>query len=356
MARIIALIIVILEFIAIGSFLRKREFKMFSNYAHLSNVISLISSLLLLILGQKYLISVLRLLSASMLAITFFGTLCILIPIGRSTKGIHFTARNFIIHLLIPILSALSYIFAENHVRMIWILLPVCVSLCYGLTMVYLNNTGKVDGPYPFFKIQSIGGKMTALWMAVLFAFSAVISMIIGYRPASKTDIKYVFVHGLSGWVSYDIQNDFIPYWGLTGGDITRYLTNRGYDSYAASIDPTGSAWDRACELYAQLYGTRVDYGAEHSARCGHERFGEDFTGRALVKDFEGSRFVLIGHSFGGATIRLFSQILKEGSPEEISYNDANEISDFFKGGNGDNLLSLVTLAAPTNGTTAYDL
>jgi len=65
---------------------------------------------------------------------------------------------------------------------------------------------------------------------------------------------------------------------------------------------------------------------------------------------------VIIGHSFGGATIRLFSEILKNGSPEEIAATDESELSDYFKGGGGDNLLAIVTIAAPTNGTTAYDL
>ncbi len=356
MARIIALLIIIFELIAIGGSLKKRGIKIFTYYTQLSNIVTLISSLLLLIFGQKFPVTVIRYLSVSMLVMTFFVTTCILIPMGKSAKEMLFTGRSFILHLLCPILSTASYIFAENHVRMIWILLPVCVTLIYGLLMVYLNHLRKVDGPYPFFRIQYIGGKMTTLWMIGLLTLSAIISLAIPHRSAPKTDIKYIFVHGLAGWGSYDLQNEFIPYWGLTGGDVTRYLSEKGYDSYAASVDPTGSAWDRACELYAQLYGTRVDYGAEHSARCGHDRYGEDFTGRALVDDFSESEFVLIGHSFGGATIRLFSQILKEGSPEEIAYTDADDISDFFKGGNGDHLLALVTLAAPTNGTTAYDL
>ena len=143
---------------------------------------------------------------------------------------------------------------------------------------------------------------------------------------------------------------------GALGGSIIRYLNNQGYESYAASVDPTRSAWDRACELYAQLTGTRVDYGLAHSRKAGHERYGEDFTGRALVDDFEFSRFSLIGHSFGGATIRLFSEILRNGSEEERAVTNDSDLSAFFKGGNGDNLIAIVTLAAPTNGTTAYDL
>ena len=177
-----------------------------------------------------------------------------------------------------------------------------------------------------------------------------------GYRKAAQTDIKYIFVHGLSGWGSYNFVNEFIPYWGLTVGSITRYLNDQGYESYAASVDPTGSAWDRACELYAQLSGSRVDYGEAHSRAAGHERYGEDFSGRALMEDFASSRFALIGHSFGGATVRLFSEILRNGDAAERAATEEGGLSPFFKGGNGDKLVALVTLAAPTNGTTAYDL
>ncbi|MBO6015657.1 MAG: hypothetical protein J6P60_03610, partial [Lachnospiraceae bacterium] len=174
-------------------------------------------------------------------------------------------------------------------------------------------------------------------------------------KQEPKSDIKFVFVHGLSGWGSYDTLDKFVPYWGLTGGSVIKYLNREGYESYAASVNPSTSAWDRACELYAQLTGTRVDYGAEHSARCNHERFGRDYSGEPLLTDFDQSRIVLLGHSFGGATIRIFSEILRNGSEQERSATDASELSDFFKGGQ-DNIRAIVTLAAPTNGTTAYDL
>ena len=57
-------------------------------------------------------------------------------------------------HLLIPVLSVLSYLFAEDRVPLYWIVLPVAVTLLYGFTMLYLNAKGKVDGPYPFFRIR----------------------------------------------------------------------------------------------------------------------------------------------------------------------------------------------------------
>lgn len=77
--------------------------------------------------------------------------------------------------------------------------------------------------------------------------------------------LQFIFVHGLSGWGSYDPVYKRMPYWGMRGGDLISYLSKNGFSSHAASVSPTGSAWDRACELYAQLTGTRVDYGAEHS-------------------------------------------------------------------------------------------
>lgn len=49
-----------------------------------------------------------------------------------------------------------------------------------------------------------------------------------------------------------------------------------------------------------------------------HERFGTDYTGRPLIKAFDDdTRIVQIGHSFGGATIRLFGQVMADGDEEE---------------------------------------
>ena len=353
MARIINLIIVIAEVITLLITLKKKDRKIVY-YTQISNFVCLIASLLLVIFGQKPVVTMLRYLSSCMLLITFMVTAFILLPTFKTIKL--FTGRSFYLHLFCPALSLISYLFFEKHVRTIWALLPLAVTVVYGLIMIYLNYKEKVDGPYPFFRINAIGKKKTVLWFAALAVLTTAVSVCMGYRPAAQSDIKYIFVHGLSGWGSYDLQNEFIPYWGMTGGDLMIYLNNHGYESYAASVDPAGSAWDRACELYAELYGTRVDYGKEHSSRCGHDRFGEDFTGRAMLDDFEGSRFTLIGHSFGGATIRLFSELIRNGSEEERMATDEAELSAFFKGGNGDGLVAVVTLAAPTNGTTAYDL
>ncbi len=166
--------------------------------------------------------------------------------------------------------------------------------------------------------------------------------------------LKYIFVHGLSGWGSYDARYARMPYWGMRGGDLMPWLREKGFDCYAASVAPTGSAWDRACELYAQIAGTRVDYGEAHSKRCNHERYGRDFSSSPLIPHWdEETRLVLLGHSFGGATVRLFSELLAHGDKDERACADP---SPFFLGGMEERIHSIVTLASPMNGTTAYDL
>ena len=175
------------------------------------------------------------------------------------------------------------------------------------------------------------------------------------HREAWKTNDPFVFVHGLSGWGSYDAQYKAMPYWGMLNGDLMAYLNSRGYACYAASVAPSGSAWDRTCELYAQLTGTRVDYGAAHSAAMGHERYGADFTGRSLIPAWSAEKKIsLLGHSFGGATVRMLVSLLAKGDEEEQAATAPEELSGLFAGGKADWVRAVITLAAPHNGTSAY--
>ena len=172
-----------------------------------------------------------------------------------------------------------------------------------------------------------------------------------------NTNYKYVFVHGLSGWGSYDEQYKKMPYWGMFGGDLMKYLNEQGFECYAASVAPQGSAWDRACELYAQLTGNIVDYGKEHSERCNHERFGTDFSNKPLIENWSAENKInLLGHSFGGATVRLLSELMTNGSEAERAATDESELSELFTGGKADWIYSITALAAPLNGTTAYNV
>lgn len=207
--------------------------------------------------------------------------------------------------------------------------------------------------------------KITKLvkWLAAVVA--AIIAMLgCSGQPDIKVDsdkwntnYKYIFVHGLSGWGSYDPQYKLMPYWGMFGGDLMKYLNSQGFECYAASVAPTSSAWDRACELYAQLTGTVVDYGKEHSERCKHARFGTDFSKKPLIGKWDAENKInILGHSFGGTTVRIFSELMANGSEAERKVTDEGDISAFFTGGKADWIYSVTTLSSPNNGTTAYNI
>ena len=164
-----------------------------------------------------------------------------------------------------------------------------------------------------------------------------------------------VFVHGLFGWGSDEGINRKLPYWGATTGDLTVYLNDLGFESYSASVGPISSAWDRACELYARLTGTRVDYGQAHSQKANHRRFGRTYT-EPLVEGWSTERKIhLVGHSFGGNTIRLFVHLLAHGDAQERAATAADDLSPLFVGGNAGLVQSVTTFCSPHNGTMFFD-
>lgn len=180
------------------------------------------------------------------------------------------------------------------------------------------------------------------------------------FRKPIPTTYPYIFVHGLNGWGEDAGISHTLPYWGANSGNLMQLLREEGYVCHAPSVGTAGSAWDRACELYAQLTGTRVDYGAAHAEKYGHDRYGMQYS-NALVPDW-GSvdddrnlrKINLIGHSFGGATIRLFAQLAANGSTQEqeAAQKNGEACSSLFQGGKRDWIFSVTTLAAPHNGTT----
>ena len=170
----------------------------------------------------------------------------------------------------------------------------------------------------------------------------------------------YVFVHGMGAWGSYNKFNETWPNWGGASGDGTdliKIFNNAGIESYAASVGPFSSAWDRACELYAQLTGTVVDYGKAHSEEHNHDRYGIDFTGKALMGapwDCE-SEINLVGHSFGGPTVRLFASLIAYGDETEAAAT-GEDTSPLFLGGHEKSINALITFSGVHNGSPIANL
>lgn len=207
--------------------------------------------------------------------------------------------------------------------------------------------------------------RVRALVLSVALMISVLVPISSSASAASETrqnDYPIVLCHGCNGWgraesfgtVAYGTEY----YWG-GNEDLQQDLTDLGYTTYTAAVGPLSSNWDRACELYAEIKGGTVDYGAAHSALYGHARYGRTYSGffpQWGTTDASGNTYKihLIGHSQGGQTVRLLSELLGEGSAEERAASGSS-VSPLFMG-NKDWIDSVTTLASPHDGTTLADV
>src|SRR5690625_4596183 len=153
--------------------------------------------------------------------------------------------------------------------------------------------------------------------LSVVFIFIFATLFTSGTSHAEEgNDYPIILVHGLAGWGEGEMFR--IKYWGGEN-DTEAYLNNNGHETYAATVGPVSSNWDRAVELFYYIYGGTVDYGAAHAEKYGHERYGRTFPG--IYKDWSGENKIhLVGHSMGGQTIRVLSELLTNGSAAEMEY------------------------------------
>ena len=82
-------------------------------------------------------------------------------------------------HTLCPAVSITSYMLWERHSSM-W-MIPVAVTLVYGIVLLYLNHTEIVEGPYPFFRVHQQSVRATVIWMTVLTILIAAFSLGVAY-------------------------------------------------------------------------------------------------------------------------------------------------------------------------------
>ncbi|MBP5272491.1 MAG: lipase, partial [Clostridia bacterium] len=167
----------------------------------------------------------------------------------------------------------------------------------------------------------------------------------------------FILIHGFLCWGNEDRLNDIIPTFGMWNGSAKVALLDAGYTADTPSVGMFSGIWDRACELYAKIKGGRVDYGKVHSERCGHDRYGKTYPG--IVPNWgelddagKIQKVNLIGHSFGGPTMRQLIHLLAEGSEEERAGTPEDELSDLFKGGKVKWVHSCTALAGTVNGVT----
>lgn len=196
-----------------------------------------------------------------------------------------------------------------------------------------------------YFVPRCVGSSHGWLWHVF---YAALFCIIFEGRHANADEIA-VFVHGLGGFGPDEFFG--FPYWVY----INEFAT-RGFTVYQAEVGPVSSNHDRACELYAQIMGTRVDYGKVHSERHGHQRYGKDYSGQGFYPEWSTeNRIHILGHSMGGSTIRKIEILLQEGLQDEIDGTPALELSPLFSK-QGNMLKSLTSFSATHDGSTLTDI
>ena len=172
----------------------------------------------------------------------------------------------------------------------------------------------------------------------------------------AENNYPVILVHGFLGVGPDCLFSKGFKYFGSFTKNLEKHWESEyGIEVYQPGLGPFTGMWERSCELYAYIYGGTVDYGVYHSKKHGINRFGRTYPG--ILKDLgtpgPHAKVNIIGHSFGGPTVTMFSWIMTEGSKEELEATPANEVSEFFKGGHGDVLHSVSTLSATNRGTSA---
>ncbi|MCP4129693.1 MAG: hypothetical protein GY754_01635 [bacterium] len=110
------------------------------------------------------------------------------------------------------------------------------------------------------------------------------------------------------------------------------------------SIGPISSHHDRACELFYQLKGGRVDYGEEHANTFQHRRFGKEYPGLYPIWD-KNNPVHIVGHSMGPVTARVLQKLLEDKFfIDQATGKPYNTSAAWIK--------SITSITGPNNGTT----
>ena len=177
-ALIANIIIIILELI-IFFIIRSRMLEVLVFYTQLSNFVTLVSSVCFVISRNAVITVTLRYLSTVMLLMTVLITLFVLVPAGAGFTGMMLSGNGLFHHTLCPLVSITSYFLWEQH-SSAW-MIPVVVTLVYGLVMLCLNHARIIKGPYLFFRVHEQSVKATVIWMAALTVLIAILSLGVMY-------------------------------------------------------------------------------------------------------------------------------------------------------------------------------
>ena len=171
-----------------------------------------------------------------------------------------------------------------------------------------------------------------------------------------KTSYPVILVPGVLGFGDDSKFSKVCPYFGTMSASMEKTIESLELDCHTATLNPTSGIWARTCELYAQIVGGTVDYGADYSAKMKTARYGKTYPGWVpnLGEPLEGKddvqRITLVAHGFGAPVARMLAYLLAFGSQKEQAAG--GDVSPLFLGGKPKAVHCVVTLGGNNDGTT----
>ena len=176
--------------------------------------------------------------------------------------------------------------------------------------------------------------------------FKYVLFLLISFGNA-ENNYPIVFIHGFMGWGPEEMGD--YSYWGGENNYI-KELKSDGFIVFEVSVGPISSNYDRAVEVFYQLKGGQVDYGAIHSEKNNIIRSPVEKNYVGLYPEWsEKNPIHILGHSMGGQTARMLNYLLIQ---EAYQKNGNREESDLLGNSYSGWIKSISTISTPHDGTT----
>ena len=170
-----------------------------------------------------------------------------------------------------------------------------------------------------------------------------------------KSSYPVILVPGVLGYGDDVKLSKVMPYFGTMSASAAKTIRSLDIPCLTATFTPAAGIWERTCELYAQIAGGTVDYGAAYSKRNGIPRYGKTYDG--FVEDWgklnefgKYNKVTLVAHAFGAPVARMLAYLMAFGSQKEQA--EGGDVSPLFLGGNSKAVHAVVTLAGNNDGTT----
>ena len=181
---IINLLIVILEIIGFVLVFKELGITSLEYYTEDSNLLLLLSSIIILIYISKNKELPLWFKSFRYIAIvsTTLTLIIVLTVLSWTTDlGLYhllFHESMLYHHTLCPVLAILSFVFVERYDNLHTIH-GLYFTVVYGIIMIILNALKIVEGPYPFLLVHNQPIIHSIIWTALIFAITYVIALIL---------------------------------------------------------------------------------------------------------------------------------------------------------------------------------